>query len=62
MRDLRDGAQQRLVQTVVALKLVEQTFGADPEQDRSLVTEALDYAEQGTTALRESPKESSPRS
>ena len=53
VRDLHDGAQQRLVQTVVALKLVEQTFGADPEQDRSLVTEALDYAKQGTTALRE---------
>jgi signal transduction histidine kinase len=50
--DLHDGAQQRLVHTVVTLKLVRSALarGGDVEP---LVTEALGHAEQATSELRE---------
>jgi signal transduction histidine kinase len=52
VRDLHDGAQQRLVHTVVTLKLarraLENDGGALP-----LVTEALKHAEEATLELRE---------
>jgi signal transduction histidine kinase len=51
VRDLHDGAQQRLVQTIVTLKLAQGE--ADDEAARALVGEALDLAEQGNTELRE---------
>jgi signal transduction histidine kinase len=53
VRDLHDGAQQRLVQTIITLKLAQQALqekGGDPE---SLVAEALEHAEQGNAELRE---------
>jgi signal transduction histidine kinase len=53
VRDLHDGAQQRLVHTVVTLKLargaLEQTDSGAP----TLVQEALEQAEQATAELRE---------
>jgi signal transduction histidine kinase len=54
VRDLHDGAQQRLVHTVVTLKLACQRL--DPEADapaRALVDEALDQALRATDELRE---------
>jgi signal transduction histidine kinase len=51
--DLHDGAQQRLVQTVVLLKLARQALErGDPESDE-LVGEALEHAEAANTELRD---------
>jgi signal transduction histidine kinase len=53
VRDLHDGAQQQLVHTIVTLKLARQSLqNADGHAD-SLLTEALEQAEQGNTELRE---------
>jgi signal transduction histidine kinase len=53
VRDLHDGAQQRLVHTIITLKLarraLEQEDGAAPE----LVADALQQAEAATVELRE---------
>jgi signal transduction histidine kinase len=54
-RDLHDGAQQRLVYTVVTLKLARRAL-AEPERNASfpqLVDEALEHAERANAALRE---------
>jgi signal transduction histidine kinase len=53
VRDLHDGAQQRLVHTVVTLKLAQQALQASDEAAASLVGEALEHAKQGNTELRE---------
>jgi signal transduction histidine kinase len=53
VRDLHDGAQQRLVHTIVTLKLAQQAMENQPDDLSSLVTEALDHAEQATDELRE---------
>jgi signal transduction histidine kinase len=53
VRDLHDGAQQRLVQAVVALKLAQQAIGAGGADAGSLVGEALAAVEQGHEELRE---------
>jgi signal transduction histidine kinase len=52
VRDLHDGAQQRLVHTAITLKLARRALekGEDPA---SLVAEALDQAERATDELRE---------
>jgi signal transduction histidine kinase len=52
-RDLHDGAQQRLVHTVITLKLAKQTLQDGGGDVSSLVTEALDNAERATVELRE---------
>ena len=52
-RDLHDGAQQRLVHTVITLKLARRAFGTDADAARALVAEALDHAEHATVELRE---------
>src|ERR687891_301021 len=52
-RDLHDGAQQRLVTTVVALKLARQALGDVPQPAAALVDEALANAEGATRELRE---------
>jgi signal transduction histidine kinase len=52
-RDLHDGAQQRLVHTVVTLKLARRAFRTDGDAARTLVAEALDHAEHATRDLRE---------
>jgi len=54
VRDLHDGAQQRLVHAVVTLKLAQQEMhAAGATTAEALVTEALHHAENGTTELRE---------
>jgi PAS domain S-box-containing protein len=53
VRDLHDGAQQRLVLTVYALKQLRSALGDADESTRALVTEALDQAECATDELRE---------
>jgi signal transduction histidine kinase len=53
VRDLHDGAQQRLVHTIITLKLVQRALREDDGKVESLVGEALEQAEQGNTELRE---------
>jgi PAS domain S-box-containing protein len=53
VRDLHDGAQQRLVHTTITLKLARRALQNGDEQASALVTEALDHAERATTELRE---------
>ena len=53
VRDLHDGAQQRLVHTVVTLKLARRALEDDPRAAASLVAEALRHAEEATAELRE---------
>jgi signal transduction histidine kinase len=52
VRDLHDGAQQRLVHTIVTLKLAQQAFQGGDGEAASLVGEALQQAEQGNAELR----------
>src|SRR6188472_2445760 len=53
VRDLHDGAQQRLVHTIVTIKLARQALRDDCAEAESLVAEALEYAEQGNVELRQ---------
>ncbi|MDA0164240.1 PAS domain S-box protein [Solirubrobacter ginsenosidimutans] len=53
VRDLHDGAQQRLVHTVITLKLAQRALPPDPGDAGSLVAEALEHAERATGELRE---------
>ena len=53
VRDLHDGAQQRLVHTVVTLKLAQRAVQNEDEDAPALVTDALENAEQATAELRE---------
>jgi len=53
VRDLHDGAQQRLVHTIVTLKLAQRAFREDDGKAESLVGEALGHAERGNAELRE---------
>ncbi len=53
VRDLHDGAQQRLVHTIVTLKLAQRAFGEEDGKAESLVGEALGHAEHGNAELRE---------
>jgi signal transduction histidine kinase len=50
-RDLHDGAQQRLVNSVLALKLAQQV--PDAEEARTLRDEALEQAQAALTELRQ---------
>ena len=52
-RDVHDGAQQRLAQTVLTLKLARQALDADARAGADLVDEALRQAELASTELRE---------
>jgi signal transduction histidine kinase len=52
-RDLHDGAQQRLVHTVVTLKLARATLEDAPGRALELVGDALDHAQAATNELRE---------
>jgi signal transduction histidine kinase len=52
-RDLHDGAQQRLVSTVIALKLARQELGDAGGPAAELVDEALAHAEAANAELRE---------
>jgi PAS domain S-box-containing protein len=53
VRDLHDGAQQRLVHTVVTLKLAQEALENGQDDGRALVGEALDNARLATSELRE---------
>jgi signal transduction histidine kinase len=53
VRDLHDGAQQRLVRTVVTLKLADRALKTDGDDAPQLVNEALHQAQQATDELRE---------
>ena len=52
VRDLHDGAQQRLVHIVVTLKLASEQL-ADQDPARELVEEALEQAQRATDEVRE---------
>jgi signal transduction histidine kinase len=52
VRDLHDGAQQRLVHTVVTLKLAQRALARNKD-GAALVNEALDHAQRATDELRE---------
>ena len=53
VRDLHDGAQQRLVHTIITLKLARRALQDEEDDAPALVTEALDHAERATVELRE---------
>ncbi|MDA0165700.1 GAF domain-containing protein [Solirubrobacter ginsenosidimutans] len=53
VQDLHDGAQQRLVHTIITLKMVERALLHGDDNVESLVHEALTQAEQGIVDLRE---------
>ena len=53
VRDLHDGAQQRLVHTVITLKLAQRELAAGEGTAEARVAEALDQAEQANAELRE---------
>jgi signal transduction histidine kinase len=53
VRDLHDGAQQRLVHTIVTLNLARQALRSGDGEAGSLVDEALDHAGRGNEELRE---------
>jgi signal transduction histidine kinase len=53
VRDLHDGAQQRLVHTVVTLKLALRALTSGDERVPELVGEALEHAQTGMVELRE---------
>jgi signal transduction histidine kinase len=53
VRDLHDGAQQRLVHTIVTLKLAQRALRANDREAESLIGEALEHAQQANQELRE---------
>jgi len=53
VRDLHDGAQQRLVHAIVTLKLAQRAFAEKSERTGPLLADALHHAEQGNAELRE---------
>jgi PAS domain S-box-containing protein len=52
-RDLHDGAQQRLVATLISLQMAEQRWESAPQRARELVVRALDDARRGLDDLRD---------
>jgi signal transduction histidine kinase len=53
VRDLHDGAQQRLVHTVLTLKMARRALANDAADAPTLLSEAEQHAEQATAELRE---------
>jgi signal transduction histidine kinase len=53
VRDLHDGAQQRLVHTIIALKMAQRAMQNDEDDAPALLSEALDNAKRATYELRE---------
>jgi signal transduction histidine kinase len=53
VRDLHDGAQQRLVHTILTLKLAQRALEANDDNAGLLIAEALERAQQGNAELRE---------
>jgi signal transduction histidine kinase len=53
VRDLHDGAQQRLVHTVVTMQMASRALKHESDEASPLVAEALQHAEEATDELRE---------
>jgi signal transduction histidine kinase len=53
VRDLHDGAQQRLVHAIIGLKLAQRALVADPAKAKPLIADAIMHAEQANVELRE---------
>jgi PAS domain S-box-containing protein len=53
VRDLHDGAQQRLVHTIITLKLADRALERNAPRAREIVNEALGHAERANVELRE---------
>ena len=53
VRDLHDGAQQRLVHTIITIKLAQEALHKDRSDAEELLAEALGTAERATHELRE---------
>jgi signal transduction histidine kinase len=53
VRDLHDGAQQRLVHTIITLRMASRAIEKDPGAAAELVSEAPDHARQANNELRE---------
>jgi PAS domain S-box-containing protein len=53
VRDLHDGAQQRLVHAIITLKLAQRALESDAADASSLVNEALEHTQRGNCELRE---------
>jgi signal transduction histidine kinase len=53
VRDLHDGAEQRLVHTAITLKLADQALEHHADEGPALVREALSHTEQALAELRE---------
>jgi signal transduction histidine kinase/ketosteroid isomerase-like protein len=53
VRDLHDGAQQRLVHTVITLNLARQALEQGSERTSVLLDEAFDHAQRATAEVRE---------
>jgi signal transduction histidine kinase len=53
VRDLHDGAQQRLVHAVITLKLAQRALEADSDDAGKLLGEGLERAEEAISELRE---------
>jgi PAS domain S-box-containing protein len=53
VRDLHDGAQQRLVHTIVTLRLAQRAYRDHSEKAGPLIAEALEHAQRGQAELRE---------
>jgi signal transduction histidine kinase len=53
VRDLHDGAQQRLVHTIVTLKLAQRALQPDDGEVAPVIAEALQQAQQANEELRE---------
>ena len=53
VRDLHDGAQQRLVHTVITLELAQRALRRHDDDAEPLITEALGHVQQANEELRE---------
>jgi signal transduction histidine kinase len=53
VRDLHDGAQQRMVHTIITLKLGRRALEHEQEAAPALVSQALHHAERANVELRE---------
>jgi signal transduction histidine kinase len=53
VRDLHDGAQQRLVHSIITLKLAHRALKTNEDNAESLIGDALMHVEQGNAELRE---------
>jgi signal transduction histidine kinase len=53
VRDLHDGAQQRLVHAIITLKLAQRALPAKQEPGTGLLAEALEHAQRANVELRE---------